>query len=150
VTRPWLCRQGAECWHRGAGDDRHCASVRAVTYAAGAGDGAHDGLWSSPIGRARQDVQMEPVPLSKGWHSDPSAAGRFRYWDGREWSGSRQKGPHGGWTGHWSLRGWRRIWYGRVLRMPFIFYPLPWFNCSIPVTRGRLNRVMYSPQARRT
>jgi ATP-dependent Clp protease ATP-binding subunit ClpC len=40
------------------------------------------------------------------------------------------------------LSGWRHIWYRRVVRLPFVFYPLAWFNCSVPFTRGHLYRLM--------
>jgi hypothetical protein len=36
------------------------------------------------------------------------------------------------------LSGWRRLWYGRIARLPFIFYPVAWFDGSVPVTRGHL------------
>ena len=40
------------------------------------------------------------------------------------------------------LSGWRRLWYGRIVRLPPVFYPLAWFNCSVPLTRRRLDRLM--------
>lgn len=38
----------------------------------------------------------------------------------------------------YALNGWRRLWYGRIVRLPFIFYPVAWFDCSVPGTRGHL------------
>jgi hypothetical protein len=92
---------------------------------------------------------MAPRVREKGWYPDPSDADRFQYWDGKEWNGVRQRGTNGVWIGHWSLRGWQKIWFGRLLRVPVVFYPLAWFNCSVPGTRGRLDRIMYPAQRRR-
>jgi ATP-dependent Clp protease ATP-binding subunit ClpA len=36
------------------------------------------------------------------------------------------------------LKGWRRLWYTRIVRLPFVFYPVVWFDCSVPGTRGHL------------
>jgi hypothetical protein len=91
---------------------------------------------------------MTEEPLAKGWHPDLPETGLYRYWDGHEWNGTRQKGPQGHAMGHFSLRGWRRIWYVRVLRFPAVFYPLVWFNCSVPGTRGHLGRLIEPAQAR--
>ena len=41
------------------------------------------------------------------------------------------------------LTGWRVVWYGRIVRLPFIFYPLAWLNCSVPGTRRRLDRLLH-------
>jgi hypothetical protein len=92
-------------------------------------------------------VEMADEPLAKGWHPDPSGTDRFRFWDGREWIGFCVKRPNGT-SGHYSLRGWQAIWYGRVLKFPPVFYPLAWFNCSVPGTRGRLSRLAHPPQGR--
>jgi len=41
-----------------------------------------------------------------------------------------------------TLSGWRRVWFGRLVTLPVIFYPLVWFDCSVPFTRGRLSRLI--------
>lgn len=45
------------------------------------------------------------------------------------------------------VHGWRRIWYQRVAANTVVFHVFAWFNCSVPGTRGRLNRLM-SPARR--
>jgi hypothetical protein len=40
------------------------------------------------------------------------------------------------------LLGWRRVWYRRVMVNTIVFHTFAWFNCSVPVTKGRLNRLM--------
>jgi hypothetical protein len=41
------------------------------------------------------------------------------------------------------LHGWRRVWYQRVMFNTVVFHTFAWFNCSGPVTKGRLNRLMH-------
>jgi hypothetical protein len=86
---------------------------------------------------------------TKGWHKDPTEPGRSNYWDGRRWNGFRQVRGDGHAGGAFRLYGWRRVWNGKILRNPAVFYPLAWFNCSVPGTKGRLDRSMRPPQARR-
>jgi hypothetical protein len=93
-------------------------------------------------------MEMTEEPLAKGWHPDPAEADLFRYWDGHEWNGIARTGLRTS-SGHFSLRGWKKIWYGRILRLPVVFYPLVWFHCSVPGTRGHLTRLISPPQARR-
>ena len=96
-------------------------------------------------------MEMADEPAAKGWHPDPSGPGRFRYWDGSECIGTYQTEPNGFSNGHYSLRGWQKFWYGRVLKSPVVFYPLAWFGCSVPGARGRLGRLtrlMHPPQGR--
>jgi hypothetical protein len=38
--------------------------------------------------------------------------------------------------GAFRLYGWRRVWNGKILRNPAVFYPLARFNCSVPERRG--------------
>jgi hypothetical protein len=45
------------------------------------------------------------------------------------------------------VHGWRRIWYQRVAVNTVVFHVLAWFNCSVPGTRGHLDRLM-SPARR--
>jgi hypothetical protein len=40
------------------------------------------------------------------------------------------------------LHGWRRVWYRRMMVNTVVFHTFAWFNCSVPVTKGRLNRLM--------
>jgi ATP-dependent Clp protease ATP-binding subunit ClpA len=47
-------------------------------------------------------------------------------------------GSGGGRPRPYPLNGWRRLWYGRIVRLPFIFYPVAWFDNSVPGTRGHL------------
>jgi hypothetical protein len=41
------------------------------------------------------------------------------------------------------LHGWRRVWYRRVMVNSIVFHTFAWFNRSVPVTKGRLNRLMH-------
>jgi hypothetical protein len=50
--------------------------------------------------------------------------------------------------GRYSPTGWRRLWYQRVVRLPVVFYPLAWFNCNVPITRGGLDGLMRPAEAR--
>jgi hypothetical protein len=45
------------------------------------------------------------------------------------------------------VHGWRRIWYQRVAVNTVVFHVFAWFNCSVPGTKGRLDRLM-SPARR--
>jgi hypothetical protein len=85
----------------------------------------------------------------KGWHEDPNEPRRWNYWDGRCWSGFYQEHDDGFANGAFHLHGWRRLWCGKIARNPVVFYPLAWFNCSVPGTKGRLDRFVRPPQARR-
>lgn len=82
------------------------------------------------------------------WHPDPSISNRLRYWNGRRWSGWVENLGSGRGVGRYSLQGWRRLWFQRLVRFPAIFYPLAWFNCSVPITRGRLDRLMRPAEGR--
>ncbi len=46
------------------------------------------------------------------------------------------------------LTGWRRVWYGKVVRNPVVFYPVAWFGCNVPMTRGRLRGLMEPRETR--
>jgi hypothetical protein len=48
---------------------------------------------------------------------------------------------------HVPVHGWRRMWYQRVAVNTVVFHVLAWFNCSVPGTKGRLDRLM-SPASR--
>lgn len=92
---------------------------------------------------------MDADRPSKGWHPGPAGEGRWRYWDGRRWSGFAQRRATGGAShGHYRLRGWRQLWYGRIVRLPFVFYPLAWLDCSVPFTRGHLGGLLRPAEAR--
>jgi hypothetical protein len=96
----------------------------------------------------------KPWPMAtefpkKGWHCDPSHPYSFRYWDGKRWSGRARTGPTGMPAASYSLTGWwQTLWFGRLTRNTVVFHILAWFNCSIPGTKGRLDRLMQPPQAR--
>jgi len=83
---------------------------------------------------------------TKGWHTDPAEPGRWNYWDGNRWNGVRRE-HDGHVNGHFSLTGWHKLWYGRIVKVPIVFYPFAWLNCSVPGTKGRLSRLMRPPQA---
>lgn len=52
-------------------------------------------------------------------------------------------------VGRIGLHGWRGFWYRRVVRFPVVFYPLAWFNNSVPGTRGHLDRLLHPREMRR-
>jgi Protein of unknown function (DUF2510) len=87
--------------------------------------------------------------LPRGWHEDPRDASTLRYWDGAAWTGQgRNRGLGRGASFGFRLHGWRRLWFQRVLRLPPLFYPLAWLNCSVPGVRGHLDRVMRPREVR--
>ena len=50
--------------------------------------------------------------------------------------------------GHYRLHGWRQLWYGGIVRLPFAFYELAWLDCSVPFTRGHLGGLLRPAEAR--
>jgi ATP-dependent Clp protease ATP-binding subunit ClpC len=46
------------------------------------------------------------------------------------------------------LNRWRLLWYTRIVRLPFIFYPVAWFDCSVPGTKGHLTWLMQPREVR--
>jgi hypothetical protein len=86
---------------------------------------------------------------AKGWHPDPTVPNRWNYWDGKRWNGVRETRESGTAIGHFRMYRWQKHWYGSIVRNPAVFYPLAWLNCSVPGIKGRLNRLMNPPQARR-
>jgi hypothetical protein len=93
--------------------------------------------------------------IPRGWqHPDPeSGSGHFRYWDGTRWTAWMTETPGTQMVGfsvhgQLGLHGWRGLWYRRIVRFPLIFYPLAWFNCSVPFTRRRLDRLMRPRETR--
>ena len=92
---------------------------------------------------------MTERPIGRGWHADPLGPGRYRYWDGKRWSGfAHQADDRSAGGGSYALYGWQKIWYGRVMRNAVAFHVVAWFNCSVPWTRGHLDRLMWPPQGR--
>ena len=95
---------------------------------------------------------VEGEPIARGWHQLPGEGDHWRYWDGRTWTaqahtsngvmGVRVIGVSG------ARRGWRGTWFLKVARLPVVFYPLAWFNCSVPLTRGRLDRFLRPREVR--
>jgi Protein of unknown function (DUF2510) len=82
--------------------------------------------------------------LRVGWHRDPDDEAKFRYWNGSEWTARAQ-------TNIDELRGFttvgvaiqrrrRRLLDSRLFRNPVTFHVVAWFDCSVPLTRGRLRR----------
>lgn len=47
-----------------------------------------------------------------------------------------------------TLRGWRRLWYRRIVRLPVVFYPIAFCDCSVPVLRGHLTRLLWPSRPR--
>jgi hypothetical protein len=92
---------------------------------------------------------MAPRIPAQGWHDDPDHLGSLRYWDGKRWNGTATVGPGGIRAASYSLTGWRRLWYRGVVGHPVVFHVLAWFNCSVPGTKGRLDRLMQPAQAQR-
>ena len=85
-------------------------------------------------------VGQEPAV---GWHPDPDDAAKFRYWNGSEWTARAQT--------HTDVRGMafvsaqvqrkrRRVLDSRLFQNPVTFHVVAWFDCSVPLTRGRLRR----------
>ena len=79
-----------------------------------------------------------------GWHRDPDDEAKFRYWDGSKWtaralthtdyvSGIRTV------SGAVQLRR-RRVFDSRLFQNPVVFHVVAWFDCSVPLIRGRLGR----------
>lgn len=99
-------------------------------------DPAGDGWKNDP-------VDHQPVV---GWNRDPEIPDRYRYWNGREWTGHATAFDHGsrgiGVAYGGSCGGWHQRWYRTILRNTVVFHTMAWFDCSVPVTRGRLRRFM--------
>ena len=79
-------------------------------------------------------------PAKRGWHRDPDEVNRWRYWDGKKWTGHAQVSAGGGVSAAIQIDR-RRTLVQRVGRTPVVFYPLAWLNCSVPFIRGRLDRI---------
>jgi hypothetical protein len=97
--------------------------------------------------------KSQNVIVERGWHDDPDKPGQKRYWDGKSWTGVSsvpiwQLRPGRMRGGHYSLSGWRRIWFSQIVRFPIIFYPLSWFDNSVPLIRGHLGRVRHPREMR--
>ncbi len=45
-------------------------------------------------------------------------------------------------------RGWRRLWYHRIVRFPLAFYPIAFCDCSVPVLRGHLTWLLWPSRPR--
>jgi hypothetical protein len=83
----------------------------------------------------------------RGWQEDPDHPHHLRYWNGHTWTaGANVSDGHS--LTQLRLTGWRRVWYLKVARNPVVFYPLAWFGCSVPVTRGRLRGLMEPRETR--
>jgi hypothetical protein len=86
---------------------------------------------------------MEDQPLI-GWNRDPAGTDRFRYWNGSEWTAqaSARITANGSASvavsGHMERRGFLDSW---LFRNTVVFHTLAWFDCSVPLTRGRLRRL---------
>ena len=85
-------------------------------------------------------VGQEPAV---GWHQDPDDGTKFRYWNGSEWTARAHThtDAHGVafvWTGVQRKR--RRVLDSRLFQNPVTFHVVAWFDCSVPLTRGRLRR----------
>jgi hypothetical protein len=77
--------------------------------------------------------------LEIGWHRDPDEPGRFRYWNGDDWT--FRAGVHE--NGHiWAVGPLPRrgLIDSPLVRNPVSFHVLAWFDCSVPLIRGRLRR----------
>lgn len=85
---------------------------------------------------------------TRGWHDNPDTSGCQQYWDGQAWTGEAHLSAFGAVAARYSLKGWRRIWFSTIVRFPGIFYPLAWFNSSVPITRGHLSRFMQPREQR--
>jgi hypothetical protein len=94
---------------------------------------------------ACRDMGMDRGP-AVGWNPIPERPNRFRYWDGREWTGVATRSERG-FVAKDSLTGRRRIWH-RDSRNTVIFHTAAWFNCSVPGVRGRLDRLVHPREFR--
>lgn len=102
----------------------------------------------APSGHWVQNVAVADADRSHGWHPDPvEGAGTFRYWDGHRWTATMKEAP-GRQSVRYSLDGWRKVWYSKIVRFPLLFYPLSWFNSSVPVTRRHLDRLLQPREVR--
>jgi Protein of unknown function (DUF2510) len=85
----------------------------------------------------------------KGWHDDPKNPNQVRYWNGRKWTAyTETRAGSGGRIVHVEMGPGRRFWYFRAVWFPPVFYPLSWLNCSVPVTRHRLDGLLRAPEQR--
>jgi hypothetical protein len=77
-----------------------------------------------------------------GWHQDPDDGNKFRYWNGSEWSARAHTriDPHGVFVGAVVQRKRRRVLDSRLFQNPVTFHVVAWFDCSVPLTQGRLRR----------
>ena len=91
--------------------------------------------------------QWDIIQLSGG----PKTPNRYRYWNGSEWSGQANISDDGhvsSFIAKESSRSWRTIWYWKVLRNTVVFHTVAWFDCSVPGTRGHLQRFMQTKEHR--
>ena len=112
--------------------------------AAGALQPDERGLQTLPPATARTATMVlvgrEPAV---GWHQNPGDATTFRYWNGREWTARAQShiDPRGIAFLSAQVQGKRRrVLDSRLVRNPMTFHVVAWFDCSVPLTRGRLRR----------
>ncbi len=87
---------------------------------------------------------------SIGWNEDPEQPDRYRYWDGSRWTGHATV-SEGGRVASLGI-SWpttRRSRLRRaILRNTVVLHTLAWFDCSVPVTKGRLRRFTWAPEQR--
>src|ERR1700735_716346 len=78
-----------------------------------------------------------------GWHQDPDDGTKFRYWNGNEWSARAHTHTDArelSFVGAVAQRKRRRVLDSRLFRNPVTFHVAAGFDCSVPLTRGRLRR----------
>jgi len=102
-------------------------------------------------------IHVDQNDPAVGWHRDPDESAVFRFWHGGEWQESSDTFRY--WNGsewvaragtadvdgvasvmvhgHRKRRGLLESW---LFRNPVSFHILAWFDCSVPLTRGRLRR----------
>lgn len=80
-------------------------------------------------------------PSTCGWQVVSDPAGQWRYWDGRTWTAWAHVSGSGA-PLRFSVKGWRPTWFNGIARIPVVFFPLAWFECSVPFTRGHLGRLL--------
>lgn len=78
-----------------------------------------------------------------GWNRDPDDSNTFRYWNGSQWTAEAE--THSDATGavlvyaHGHTKR-RRLLDSWLCRNPISFHVIAWFDCSVPLSRGRLSR----------
>ncbi len=97
-------------------------------------------------------VDQEP---DVGWHRDPDESAVYRFWKSGEWREASKTYRY--WNGsEWTFRAGadsetnvviasghrqgRRVLDSWLFSNPISFHILAWFDCSVPLTRGRLRR----------